>query len=250
MQFIWYFIIAIVILLGVAIFVLYKNTFYPAKTGEIIFDKNPNVKIFAIKENSVNFFILKKANTVIVVDSGYGKHTLEEFEKLHISPTDVSAVFLTHSDRDHVGGLPFLPDAEVFLPKNEVPMIDGRVDRFKGIEKNSLNNRSYNTLEDGIVVQSGDFSVKIIDTPGHTVGSACYLIDGLYLFTGDNLRLKNDKIIPFVRGINMDTDRQIISLNDLAEKTAELPIKIVCTAHTGYSTNYSNLIQKYIKNTT
>lgn len=41
-------------------------------------------------------------------------------------------------------------------------------------------------LNDGDVIELGSLSVRVIYTPGHTVGSCCYLVEDA-LFTGDTL---------------------------------------------------------------
>ena len=41
-------------------------------------------------------------------------------------------------------------------------------------------------VKDGDEFQVGDMSIKAIETPGHTMGSTCYLVDGL-LISGDTL---------------------------------------------------------------
>ena len=42
------------------------------------------------------------------------------------------------------------------------------------------------TLKEGEIVQVGTLQIKVIHTPGHTPGSACFLVNG-NLFTGDTL---------------------------------------------------------------
>jgi hydroxyacylglutathione hydrolase len=41
-------------------------------------------------------------------------------------------------------------------------------------------------LKDGDVLEVGTLKIKVLHTPGHTPGSACFLVDG-HLFTGDTL---------------------------------------------------------------
>jgi hydroxyacylglutathione hydrolase len=41
-------------------------------------------------------------------------------------------------------------------------------------------------LKDGDVLEVGTLKIEVLHTPGHTPGSACFLVDG-HLFTGDTL---------------------------------------------------------------
>jgi glyoxylase-like metal-dependent hydrolase (beta-lactamase superfamily II) len=44
-------------------------------------------------------------------------------------------------------------------------------------------------LHDGDLLDIGDATIRVLHTPGHTPESACYLLDGQALFTGDTLFL-------------------------------------------------------------
>ena len=111
-------------------------------------------------------------------------------------------------------------------------MINGETVRFL-IQKNKLNS-TYQTLEDQEVIEVGKHLVMGILTPGHTPGSMCYLLDGIYLFSGDNMRLKKGKLVNFNKLFNMDTKKQLQSL----KKIKNIPtIKYIFTAHYGFNSD-------------
>lgn len=97
------------------------------------------------------------------------------------------AVLLTHGHLDHAKGCAAFAEQgvkiycgegeEKFIFSEENKSIFGvGVPQFK-IEK---------TLKDGEEIELYGLKIKVIATPGHTVGGVSYLIGG-YLFTGDTL---------------------------------------------------------------
>ena len=101
------------------------------------------------------------------------------------------AVFLTHGHFDHILAAPALRE------EYGVPVV------ACAHEKKLLNNSSYNLSssfgsafvleadryeEDGAIITEAGFSIRLIATPGHTEGSACYYIqDEDVLISGDTL---------------------------------------------------------------
>jgi len=88
----------------------------------------------------------------------------------------ITDVLLTHSHHDHINGVEDLLkncDAQLHLLKAEA--------RFWGreIEKPTLH-------YGGDLIRLGNTDIEILHTPGHTPGSACYLLDG-NVITGDTL---------------------------------------------------------------
>lgn len=49
----------------------------------------------------------------------------------------------------------------------------------------------YEPVADGNTYSCGGIEVKAIHTPGHTMGSTCYMIDGTYLISGDTIFIKS-----------------------------------------------------------
>ncbi|MBP1852183.1 hydroxyacylglutathione hydrolase [Rhizobium halophytocola] len=87
----------------------------------------------------------------------------------------ITHVFTTHHHTDHVEGnlgLKERYDCEIIGPVNEAIAIPG-LDRAMG---------------DGDSFQFGDYTVNVIETPGHTAGHICYHIpEAKLLFAADTL---------------------------------------------------------------
>ena len=208
----------------------------PIKTGEVL----PNV--FAIVTSMVNFYLVKANQKYIAFDAGGSASTaIQELEKLIINPDDVDAVFLTHTDSDHTGAIGLFKQAAVYISKQEVQMIDGSTRRSILLGFNKLK-CPYETLDDGGSVDIEGIDVKCIITPGHTKGSACFIVDGKYLFSGDNFVLKNGIARPFTAFFNMDGKEHRKSITKISSLEN---IVAVFTGHNGYSEDFFGAFQAW-----
>jgi hydroxyacylglutathione hydrolase len=203
----------------------YRNLWRPLPTGHVVDN------VFAVRVQDVNLFIIARAGEAIAIDAGYGERAVaEELERLPLAAQSVTHVFLTHTDRDHAGGLDAFPGAQVFLSKDEEQMIDGRTPRFAWLYHNPPIERPYRTLEDGEAVGFGSIRVRAIATPGHTRGSMAFLVDDRLLFTGDTLALHDGRAQLFYKLFDMDVASQKQSIRKLARLAG---VKLLCTGHTG-----------------
>ena len=188
--------------------------------------------LFIVRDGDVNAFVYTNGSDYICIDAGRGASRLKgEFSRLNIDPALVSAVFLTHTDTDHRGGLEIFSNAVVYMGRSEEQMINGGRAR-KLFYRNKPLRRGYCLLDDGGQVRLSGIQIKAIETPGHTKGHMVYLVDDRYFFTGDSVVYQNGTFKPFYRLFNMDNSSAVFSAAKV-KQVMKNGIEAVCTAHTG-----------------
>ncbi len=200
-----------------------------------------NNEILAVWDKIVNFYLIRTETGWIAFDAGSdAKHIAREFKALGIDPGEVDAVFLTHSDFDHVAGLSLFRNATVYLCALEEPLATGKINRMPFTKNKIAAAATY--LSDGDAVSVDGRTVRIVSIPGHTPGSAAYLVEGKYLFTGDAFSIRDGKIQPQNEIFNMNTEASMESVHRL---TAFKEVKLVLTAHYGVSSRAAELFGEY-----
>jgi hydroxyacylglutathione hydrolase len=223
-----------------AVFLIRTNL----ETGKMVLLETQEVikGIFAVKDVYVNVYLIKRGENYIAIDAGSDKKTVTlELNRLNINVDRVSSLFLTHSDFDHTGGIELFKNAQIYLPEAEEQMINGKNVRLLFFFKNKLN-REYKLIKDGEVIDIEGFSIRCIATPGHTPGSVCYLVDGRYLFAGDNFSLKDGKAGLFNDFFNMDSRTQKKSLFRLKELKG---VEYIFTGHYGFSADFDKAFKDF-----
>ena len=173
--------------LGIKLFLVFFPV-TPAETGKIA------ENLYAVKTGTVDFFVYRSGEDVVCFDAGFGRHLiLNGLKEIGVAPEEITHLFLTHTDLDHVGGVKLFPNAKIYLSKDEEPMIKGRKTR-KLFIRNPRLKRPYHLLEDNETVTVGDLKVQVLFTPGHTPGSVCYLVNDGLLFAGDTIKLIDGKV--------------------------------------------------------
>jgi len=196
--------------------------------------------IFSIKNSYVNLYLFKSGDKYIAFDAGSNadstKAALADFG---IDEGDIIAIFLTHTDYDHVAAVPLFPSADIFMAQSNKVFLENDPKRSQGF----INiEREYKTLSDMEKFTINDTQIQCIFTPGHTDGSASYIINGKYLVTGDNLRLKKDRATLFYTAFNMNKEEQKQSIHKLSRLEG---IDAVFTMHTGYTTDFDTAFAKW-----
>ena len=236
-------------LLGIIVFLLVLVIIYimvfrssikkmtPADTSRLTED------VYAVKDKYVNMYLVRDGNDFIAIDAGIKPGNIRgELKKLDIDPDRVKAVFLTHTDSDHAGGLSVFKKAEVYLHKDEEQMINGETGRALWIG-NKIDVADYRLLDDKTIRISG-IRIKPVPTPGHTTGLTCYLVNDIYLFTGDAVSLRNGVIGLFPKYINKNARRARRSVDNITELDG---VQYLFTGHHGYSADFSSAVRGYKK---
>lgn len=201
----------------------------PMDTQEIIKD------IFVVRDTYANMFFVKTGENYIAIDAGKSpKNIAKGMKELGIDIDKVIAVFITHSDYDHIAAVKIFKKAKVYFPRKEIQMIDGSTRRLS-VKKNKFK-YNFEPLDEDVVVKIENAKIKGIHVPGHTYGLMCYVVNDKFLFTGDALSLKNGQVEIYSSFFNKDTKMLRNSLKELAKYPG---IEYMFTAHYKYSDNFN-----------
>ncbi|MCY0093731.1 MBL fold metallo-hydrolase [Hoeflea ulvae] len=120
----------------------------------------------------------------VLIDTLYGPFIGQLIDNLKATGTDfadIKYVLMTHGHFDHVGGAaalkPLLPNAKFVMTQG------GWDEAIESAKKSEATPRAWEMIEQDVVVEDGDTielggnSFKVIETPGHTWGTASYLYD-------------------------------------------------------------------------
>ena len=189
-------------------------------------------------------FLERVDSGVVLVDLGWSgaRDALrKEISKLGATTENLRAVFLTHSHRDHIAAWPEVKHVPIFLAAAEVPLLFGEQEHAGMIPRlaDRLNDPNLPTRDD-LTIRPFDrdtFYVFGVDTvrvflvPGHTAGSAAYLIHG-NLYAGDAIsQTWRRGFVPALPVYSEDADQARRSLESLKLRLAPYVVNTVCTAH-------------------
>lgn len=192
-----------------------------------------------------NVYLLLEPGIVTLIDTGLpgsAAKVLAYLRALGRDPLDLQRIILTHQHVDHVGGLAALAaqtGAEVIAPAGDTPAIEGRAPRElpKGPLRPAFSLFLLPRLQtakvtrqvrpgERIPVFAADGGLRVIDTPGHTLGHASFYLPGRrLLFAGDAYRHAGQRIAPPPRMFTTDMAMACRSLIALArlDVDASLP---------------------------
>jgi glyoxylase-like metal-dependent hydrolase (beta-lactamase superfamily II) len=188
----------------------------------------------AVRDGMMNFYILKSPGGLICIDTGWRSACVTKgFKELALNIRDVTAVFLTHLHWDHARSLPLFAHAEIFIGDREIPSV---------FIKRSIGTEHLNRVNGNQRLSVGGLTIRVIETPGHTTGAVSYVIDDNLLFTGDTLRLKCGKVLPFLSWFNKEEKNLHHSIRKLAGIKG---IECLLTAHNGMSRDVENAFAEW-----
>ncbi|MFU0823684.1 MBL fold metallo-hydrolase [Clostridium sp.] len=133
-----------------------------------------------------NCYILFDENTRVgcVIDPGGDADVL--IREIDDSKIELKFILLTHGHIDHVGGVEELKknyNLPVYINGKDKELMNRRVEVFGSLWNVTEEDKE---IKDGDVLKLGDFEITCIETPGHTPGGMCFLVNNV-IFTGDTL---------------------------------------------------------------
>ena len=160
------------------------------------------------------------SSSCAVIDPGFDAgRVLQRLQALGLS---LDAILLTHGHFDHVGAVEELVSAtgcalwmkEADYTQRKSPMTD----YLYPLHDQGFCEISF--CEEGEVIHAGGLSFSVLETPGHTWGSVCYLCEDA-MFCGDTLFAGSCGRIDLPGG---DRQTMALTLERLSELTADYRI--------------------------
>jgi hydroxyacylglutathione hydrolase len=229
---------ALLLTLGILLAVTFSGG-RPIKDGERL----DGVEV--VKDGYVASFIVDvNDKNVILIDAGNyreAKPILAALARRSLGANAVRAILLTHGDRDHTAGALAFPGAQVMALGPDVALAEGREARgiFKLVGSPHWNGiRVGRKLSDGEYFSISSLGIRVFAVPGHTQGSAAFLIRNV-LFIGDSAEVTKDgKLAPGRRLFTDSPAQNRTSLRTLAKSLVPYAaeIKAIAPAHSGMLT--------------
>lgn len=146
-----------------------------------------------VGELAANCYIVYCKNTkkAVVIDPGAEGQSI--LNRIQYEGVKVEYILLTHGHFDHIGAVKFLKEqlgAFVAIHSGDAQALTDasrNLSTFMG--EHSVQVPADVLLKEGDVLDVGDIKMKVLHTPGHSEGSACFMADSpiKVVFTGDML---------------------------------------------------------------
>lgn len=183
---------------------------------------------------------------VALVDAGNdagGAAILGDLSRRGLGADAVEAIFLTHGHGDHIAAVPLFPNATVLALGPEAGLVEGRegasgpLTQLMPVSPTGITVKRQ--LRDGEEVVLGETAIKAFAVPGHTRGSAAYLVNGV-LFVGDSADAASDgTLLPsaWIFSDSQAQNRQSLAALDTRLKREGARVTMIAPAHSGALTN-------------
>jgi glyoxylase-like metal-dependent hydrolase (beta-lactamase superfamily II) len=199
-----------------------------------------------VKDGFVSFGVIDDGEGgVALIDAGNdatGKALLAELARRHLGIDAVKAILLTHGHHDHTAAAPMCTKAQVMALEPDVALAEGRVGskgpitRFVPTKPTGV--KVTRALHDGETVTVGKAAIRVFAIPGHTAGSAAYLVNGV-LFLGDAANATKDgRLVGSSWAFSESQSQDRASLAHLRQELAgeNADVKVFVLAHSGILT--------------
>lgn len=178
-----------------------------------------SIKVFKTPYLSSNMYLISDNGHGLIIDPYFDRSVCEEIDK---EVGRVNYIILTHEHFDHISGTDEIRDrygSKVICSKicaeritNPKSNMSRHFAVFASLQDREELNEECLAVKDYVTFADETFETEIElnweshklvlhETPGHSLGSICILLDNEYLFTGDSL-LNDDEIITRFPGGN------------------------------------------------
>lgn len=212
---------------------------------------NYEIETIVVPGMGTNCYILKYNNDAVLIDAAGDGSIL--FSKINNNSLNLKSIFITHGHFDHIEALDLLlqkfTNVKIYALDKEKEVIENKE---YSLMENELLDKTKNSImyvKDNDIINELGLDIKIINTPGHTIGSSCFYIKNLnVLFSGDTLFREtygrtdlptgNDKSIAKSVAIKlMEFDNDLVVLPGHGFRTT-----------IGYEREHNELVRDYVIN--
>ena len=131
----------------------------------------------------------EKGEESVIIDPGGNAKAIEEY--LNKNNKKPVACLCTHGHFDHILDAKKWQGkgAKIYLHKNDLGLFTEEEETFPG------RRLGYPTTTPDVYVKEndslafGEMKFRVVETPGHTQGGVCYILDDQYIFAGDTIFL-------------------------------------------------------------
>lgn len=181
-------------------------------------------------QNNIWLIFSKSTYEAIVIDTPPDFLVIDKIVNKN-NKLKINNIFITHNHYDHIDGI------EYFYNKTNKPKVwIGQKDKIK-ISEFKIIDKHINTYSCHESFKLNQTPIKFIETPGHTNGSTCMLVDN-HVFTGDTL-------FPGGPGRTITNDDFKNIIESIKTKLLILPIKTIVHPGHGDDTKIQNSINEY-----
>ena len=199
--------------------------------------------IYYCRSHGANSFLgINEKNEAFLVDASYSETNglIDHIKKINVK---LVAILLTHGHWDHISSLEeickIFPDARVYISEDEAEFLENAhlnlsqeahdegypVPVFSYIPDRLIK------VNDGDIINEAGFEIKVILTPFHTRGSACYYVASENaLFTGDTLFFSTIGRTDLPTGSSRTLSSSLAKLKTLPEGIKVYPGHGACTS--------------------
>lgn len=186
--------------------------------------------ISGIRGNTIgaNTYIYYDEQTLTgaVIDPGVGSEKV--MRVIEAKNIDVKHILLTHGHFDHIAAVPDIKrkyNADVCALKEENVVLSNPGFNASNLIGNPTKIIADRFLNDGEEINVGNGVLKVIHTPGHTIGGACYYAEkSKIVFSGDTLFFES------IGRTDFHTGNPYSIVSSIKQKLFSLPedVKVLC----------------------
>lgn len=169
-----------------------------------------------------NCYLIKdeKTNKIAIIDPGGISKDLDDYIK-KIGKANFFYILLTHGHFDHIRKAQRykeLTASKIVISKKESEFTSNpELNLSYKFGQQEIKPFSADIfVKDGDIINLGNLKIKVFETPGHTVGSVCYLVNDC-IFSGDTLMKDSIGRTDLATGTYEDMLKSIIKLNSIKD---------------------------------